>query len=78
MWLLSLILTQIILKIMEYIILQNNPVIDGVIQSNFINVLDITGNTCNCTISNNEATIHSITIRNSDVETSVNDYFRNI
>lgn len=63
---------------MEYIILQNNPVIDGVIQSNFINVLDITGNTCNCTISNNEATIHSITIRNSDVETSVNDYFRNI
>jgi hypothetical protein len=78
MWLLSLILTQIILKIMEYIILQNNPVIDGVIQSNFINVLDITGNICNCTISNNEATIHSITIRNSDVETSVNDYFRNI
>jgi hypothetical protein len=78
MWLLSLILTQIILKIMEYIILQDNPVIDGVEQSNFINILDITGNTCNCTISNNEATIHSITIINSDVETSVNDYFKKL
>jgi hypothetical protein len=63
---------------MEYITLNFNPIIDGIEQSSFINVLDITGNICNVTISNNEATIHTVTITNSDVETSVSDYFKNV
>ena len=63
---------------MEYITLDFQPMIDGIPNSSFINVLDITGNTCNVTISNNEATIHSVAIINSDIQTSVSEYFKNI
>ena len=63
---------------MKYIILDTHPVINNVTHSNFINVLDITNGICNCAISNNESTVHSITIINNDVTKSVNDYFTNI
>jgi hypothetical protein len=62
---------------MEYIILNTTPKLTGEITSNFINILDITGNTCNVTISNREATIHTVTI-SSDIETSINEYFNSI
>jgi len=62
---------------MEYIILEITPKINGESTSNFINILDITGNTCNVTISNREATIHTVTIT-SDVETNINEYFQSI
>jgi hypothetical protein len=62
---------------MEYIILNTTPKLNGEITSNFINILDITGNTCNVTISNREATIHTVTI-SSDIETSINEYFNSI
>lgn len=63
---------------MEYIILDFNLTINGIEQSNFINVLDINGDTCNVTISNNEATIHTVNIINSDVQTSVSNYFKGL
>lgn len=63
---------------MEYIILNTSPIIDGKKTSNFINVIDITGNICNVSISNREATIYSITIINNDVITSVNNYFKDL
>jgi hypothetical protein len=64
-------------QIMEYVILNTQPIINGETTSNFINILDITGNTCNVTISNREATIHTVTIT-SDVETNINEYFNSI
>ena len=60
---------------MEYVIINTNPILNGITHSNFINILDITGNTCNVTISNNEATIHNIVITNNDIINSVNNYF---
>jgi hypothetical protein len=60
---------------MEYIILNKNPIINQVVTSNFINILDITNDSCNVTISNNEATIHNIVITNNDIVNSVNNYF---
>ncbi len=63
---------------MEYIILDKHPIINQVVTSNFINILDVTNDTCNVTISNIEATIHNITITNSDIVTSVNNYFLEI
>jgi len=62
-------------QIMEYIILDKHPIINQVVTSNFINILDVTNDTCNVTISNIEATIHSVAITNNDIVTSVNDYF---
>jgi hypothetical protein len=62
---------------MEYVILNTQPIINGELTSNFINILDITGNTCNVTISNREATIHTVTIT-GDVETNINEYFNSI
>lgn len=62
---------------MEYIILNEHPIINGETTSNFINILDITGNTCNVNISNREATIYTVSIT-SDIETDVNDYFKSI
>jgi len=63
---------------MEYIILDTNPVIDGVETSNFVNILAIIDNTCFCNISNREATTYDVIIVNNDVVTSVNDYFENL
>ena len=63
---------------MEYITLDFQPIINGITNSSFINVLDITGDNCNVTISNNEATIHSIAITNNDIQNSVSEYFKNI
>jgi len=60
---------------MEYIMLNKSPIINGISHSNFINVLDITGNTCNVNISNAESVVHTIDITNSDVTESVNNYF---
>jgi hypothetical protein len=62
---------------MEYMILNTNPKINGEVTSNFINILDITGNTCNVTISNREATIHTVTVT-GNVETNINEYFQAI
>jgi len=62
---------------MEYVILDTHPIINGETTSNFINILDITGNTCNVNISNREAVVYSIPVT-SDVETSIKDYFNNI
>ncbi len=58
-------------------ILNTNPKINGEVTSNFINILDITGNTCNVTISNREATIHTVTVT-GNVETNINEYFQAI
>ena len=63
---------------MEYVILDINPIINGVIYSTFINILDITGKTCNVNISNAEAEIHTIPIVNGDVETCIKVYFDSI
>jgi len=62
---------------MEYIILNTNPVINGEITSNFINIHDVNDTNCNVSISNREATVYNITI-NNDIESSVNDYFVSI
>lgn len=62
---------------MEYVILNTTPKLNGEVTSNFVNILDITENTCNVTISNREATIHTVTL-NGDVETSINQYFESI
>jgi hypothetical protein len=63
---------------MEYIILDTYPVIDGVQQSNFVNVLTQNLTTIVVTISNAEMTTYSIPINNSDPVTSVNEYFQNL
>jgi hypothetical protein len=62
---------------MEYVILNTHPKLNGEITSNFINILDITGNTCNVNISNREAVVYTVSI-NSDIETSINSYFESI
>ena len=62
---------------MEYIILNTHPKINGEVTSNFINILETIGNICNVTISNREATIHTVTIT-GDVETNINEYFQSI
>ncbi len=60
---------------MEYIILNKNPILNGISHSNFINILDVTGNTCNVNISNAESVVHTIDITNSDITESINNYF---
>jgi hypothetical protein len=62
---------------MEYVILETTLKINGEITSNFVNILDITGNTCNVNISNREAVVYTVTL-NSDIETSINSYFQSI
>jgi hypothetical protein len=63
---------------MNYIILDTNPVIDGVETSNFVNILSIVDNKCFCNISNREATTYDVAITNNDVVTSVNYFFENL
>ena len=60
---------------MEYVIINTNPILHGITHSNFINILDITGNTCNVNISNAEVVIHTINITSSDITESINNYF---
>jgi hypothetical protein len=62
---------------MEYVILNTAPKINGEITSNFVNILDITNNTCNVNISNREAVVYTVAIT-GDVETNINDYFQSI
>jgi hypothetical protein len=63
---------------MEYVNLDITPVINGVTYSTHINILDITGNTCNVNISNAEAEIHKVIIVNNDIETCIKVYFDGI
>jgi len=63
---------------MEFVDLDIVPVINGVAYSTHINILDITGKTCNVNISNNEAEIHTVVIVNNDVETCIKVYFDSI
>jgi hypothetical protein len=60
---------------MEYIILDKSPIINQITTSNFVNIIDMNSDSCNVTISNIEASIHNVTIKNNDIVTSVNDYF---
>ncbi len=60
---------------MEYVIINTNPILNGISHSNFINILDVTGNTCNVNISNAESVVHTIDITNSDITESINNYF---
>lgn len=63
---------------MEYINLDIAPIINGVTYGTHVNILDITGKTCNVNISNAEAEIHTIKIVNDDIETCVKVYFDSI
>jgi hypothetical protein len=63
---------------MEYVNLDINPVINGVTYSTHINILDITGKSCNVNISNAEAEIHTVNIVNNDVEHCIKVYFDSI
>lgn len=58
--------------------LDTAPIIDGVPQSSFINVLTQTSSTIVVNISNAEMTTYSIPINNSDPVTSVNEYFKKL
>lgn len=60
---------------MDYIILDNNIIVDGVNAGNFVFYEQVSPTEIKAHISNREAEIHNITVTENDIMNSIRNHF---